>query len=168
MNDQTESPATKPETTKAVSTRRRNLGFNELRDEMDRLWESIMPSSWRGLTAFGRQHLMPALDVFEKGGSLQVQAELPGIKPEDIDIEIADDALTITGEKKDEREVTEDNYFRTERSFGRFRRQITLPPGADTEHVEAHFSNGVLRIEVPVKAPEPVTKRVEIQTEPTF
>ena len=108
---------------------------------------------------------MPAIDVFEKDGKLHVQAELPGMKPEDIEIEVTGEGLTISGEKKDEREVKEDNYYRAERSYGRFRREIVLPAGTDTGLVQASFKDGVLKVEVPLKTPEETRKKIEVRTE---
>jgi HSP20 family protein len=130
---------------------------------MDRLWESFAPLGWRPFAASGRGQLMPTLDVFEKEGILHVQAELPGLTPQDVQIEVAGDALTISGEKKDEREVKEENYYRSERRYGSFRRQVALPPGADTDQVQATFKDGVLRLEIPVKAAPVASKKIEIK-----
>jgi HSP20 family protein len=151
-----------PETSRTVPARPRVLGFPDLRDEMDRLWETLMPSAWGPFRSLARGQLMPALDVFEKDGKLHLHTELPGMTAKDIEIEITDDALTITGEKKDEREVKEEYFYRAERSYGRFRRKIALPIGADTNHVDAHFKDGVLEIEVPIKSAEAATKKIEI------
>jgi HSP20 family protein len=163
MTNQTEAPGEKSETPQAVtSPRPRFPGFPDLFDEMDRLWGTYIPAPWRFRTA-GGQRIMPALDIFEKDGKLHINAELPGMNDKDIEIEVTDDALTISGEKRDEREVKEDNYYRTERSYGRFRRQVALPPGADTDHVAAAFKDGVLKIEVPVKAPTTTVKKIAVK-----
>jgi HSP20 family protein len=164
MTSQNETPAKDAEAPKSVTTTQpRRLGFPDLFDEMDRFWESFMPAPWR--SAFGRQKMMPALDVFEKDGNLQINAELPGMKDTDIEIEVTADALTISGEKRDEREVKEDNYYRSERSYGSFRRQVALPAGADTDHVEATFKDGVLKISVPVKTAETSAKKIAVKTD---
>jgi HSP20 family protein len=152
-----------PETPKEVATRPRVLGLSDLRDEMDRLWETLMPSPWRPFRFIGRQQLSPALDVYEKDGKLHVRAELPGISAKDVEVEISNEALTISGEKKEEREVKEENYYRAERSYGKFRRQVALPPGADAAHVEARFRDGVLEVEIPVKPAETGAKKVEVK-----
>jgi HSP20 family protein len=173
MTNQTEPDGAHPaaaetnpaEPTKALAGRSRMPGFADLFDEMDRFWATFpsVPSRFR---SFGRQRLMPALDVFEKDGKMQIHAELPGMKDSDIEIEIDDDVLTISGEKRDEREVKEDNYYRSERTYGSFRRQVALPAGADTDQVEAKFKDGVLKIEVPIKTtPEPARKKVEVKTD---
>jgi HSP20 family protein len=163
MTNQTQVPAKEAETPKAVTTTRpRRLAFPDWLEEMDRFWDSFMPMPWRLHTA-GRQRLMPALDVFEKDGKLHINAELPGIQQKDIEIEVAEDTLTISGEKRDEREVKEDNYYRSERSYGSFRRQVGLPAGADTDNVTATFKDGVLKVEVPVKATEPAKRKIEVK-----
>jgi HSP20 family protein len=163
MTSQTEPAGQDAEPPKSVATTQpRRLGFPDLFDEMDRFWETFMTAPWRS-RAFGRQKMMPALDVFEKEGKLHINAELPGMKDKDIEIEITGDGLTISGEKRDEREVKEDNYYRSERSYGSFRRQVALPAGADTEHVEASFRDGVLNIAIPVKAPEASVKKIEVK-----
>jgi HSP20 family protein len=139
------------------------LTFPDLFDEMDRFWETFTTAPWRGFRTPGHQRLIPALDVFEKEGKFHVQAELPGMTDKDIEIEITDDALTISGEKRDEREVKEDNYYRSERSYGSFRRQVALPAGADTDQVEATFKDGVLKIAIPVKPAETPKKKIEVK-----
>jgi HSP20 family protein len=163
MTNQPETPTKAAETPKEISTRPRTLRIPDFFDEMDRFWGQVMPARWR--SAFGRGQPMPALDVFEKEGKLHVEAELPGMQDKDIEIEITDDALTISGEKKEEREVKEDNYYRSERSYGMFRRQVVLPAGADTDHAEAKFKDGVLKIEIPVKAAETAKKKIEVKAD---
>jgi HSP20 family protein len=163
MTNQPETPAKEAEAPKSVTTTQpRRLGFPDLFDEMDRFWETFMLAPWRSRT-FGRQKMMPALDVFEKEGKLHINAELPGMTDKDIEIEVTHDALTISGEKHDEREVKEDNYYRSERSYGSFRRQVALPAGTDTDHVEATFKDGVLKIAIPVMAAASA-KKIEVKT----
>jgi HSP20 family protein len=163
MTNQTEAQTKDGETSKAVATARpRRLGFPDLFDEMDRLWETFMPTPWR-FRAAGSQRIMPALDIFEKDGKLHINAELPGMQDKDIEIEVADDVLTISGEKRDEREVKEDHYYRSERSYGSFQRQVALPAGADTDNVEAAFKDGVLKIAMPVKAATSSAKKIEVR-----
>jgi HSP20 family protein len=108
---------------------------------------------------------MPALDVFEEDGKLHINAELPGMQEKDIEIEVTDGTLTISGEKRDEREIKEDNYYRSERSYGSFRRLVALPAGADTDEVDATFKDGVLKIVIPVTATAPSAKRIEVKKE---
>jgi HSP20 family protein len=161
MTNQAETPTKEQEAPKAVTTTRpRRLGLPDLFEEMDRFWETFMPA-WR-LRSAG-QRVMPALDVFEKEGKLHINAELPGLQDRDIEIEVTDDVLTISGEKRDEREVKEDNFYRSERSYGSFRRQVALPPGVDTDNVEATFKEGVLQIAMPIKAATTSARKIEVR-----
>ena len=146
---------------KSVAPKPRALGFPDLRDEMDRLWETVMSAPWRPFQHFERRAL-PVMDVFEKEGRLHVRAELPGMTDKDIEITVTGDALTISGEKKEEREVKEENYYRSERTYGRFSRQVALPAGADAENATAQFKNGVLEVVVPLRAPA-AKKKVDIK-----
>jgi HSP20 family protein len=146
---------------RSLTPRRRVVGFPDLREEMDRIWEAMTAAPLRPLQYLARQ-TFPAIDVFEKDGKLQVRAELPGMTEKDLEIEIAGEALTISGEKTQEMEVKEESYYRSERSYGRFSRQVALPPGADPEQTTARFKDGVLEIEVPLKAVE-AKKKIEIR-----
>ena len=150
------------ETEKSVAVKPRSLGFSDLRDEMDRLWETVVTAPWRPFQFLGPQKALPALDAFEKDGAFHVRAELPGMTEKDVEITVTANALTISGEKKEEHEVKEENYYRAERSYGKFTRQVALPAGADTEQATARFKDGVLEVDVPIKAVE-AKKKVEIQ-----
>ena len=90
-----------------------------------------------------------------------IKAELPGMKEEDVDVSVTGDRLTIKGEKKAETEVKEDDYYRSERSYGMFTRSIDLPPDIDTEKIEANYENGVLEISIP-KTPEFKSKKISV------
>jgi HSP20 family protein len=109
----------------------------------------------------------PAVDVREQNGQLQVHAELPGLKPEDVKVEVTDDALIIRGERKYEREHQAGKAYRSERRYGEFYREIALPEGVKADQAKAQFNNGVLEVTVPI--PEEVSRRREIpiQTEAT-
>ncbi len=100
-------------------------------------------------TARTLRRWMPAMDVVETGDHYVLTADLPGLKPEDVDIEVADRVLTVSGERKSETETTKDGYHRVERAFGSFKRSVTLPEGVNAEAVEAAFENGVLEIRIP-------------------
>jgi HSP20 family protein len=103
----------------------------------------------------------PAIEVSEANGNYVVRAELPGLKPEDVKLEIEDDALVLQGERKEEREEDEGGVHRTEIRYGRFYRSIPLPDGANAEQARAKFENGVLEVTIPV--PEQRAQRKEIQ-----
>jgi HSP20 family protein len=146
---------------RSMIPRLRMVGLPDLREEMDRIWEAMTAARLRPFQYLARQSF-PAIDVFEKDGRLQVRAELPGMTGEDIEIEVVGQALTINGEKKQENEIKEESYHRSERIYGRFSRQVALPPGADPDQSTARFKDGVLEIEVPLKAAE-ARKKIHIR-----
>src|SRR3954464_15303318 len=114
-----------------------------LRQVMDRLLEDafVMPRGGEGQTWGG-----PALNVYEEGDQLTVEAQLPGIKPDDLDINVEQGVLTISGETVAEEERKERNYFVREHRTGRFSRSLRLPATYNTENCTANFEHGVLRL----------------------
>jgi len=130
-----------------------------LRDAMDRLFEEslVWPRSFFGLSAE-----VPAVDVYETKENLIVKASIPGTKPEDIDVSVVGDILTIKGEFKKEEDVTEENYVRRERRYGSFTRSLTLPASVDADNASADFENGVLKLTLP-KRPEARAKTIQIK-----
>ena len=95
----------------------------------------------------------PSVDVSETDDEVQVTADLPGLTEKDVEVTLEDGALTIRGEKKEEREEKKRNYHLVERSYGRFERAVALPHGIDPGKVKARFRNGVLHVTLP-KTPE--------------
>lgn len=91
----------------------------------------------------------PLLDICEDEKEITVKAELPGLEPDDIDVNITQGRLTIKGEKKFEDEEKKDNYHRIERSYGSFQRSVSLPPNVDTTKINAKFKNGILNLVIP-------------------
>ena len=132
-----------------------------LRDAMDRLFEDsfIRP---RGLLAPLRAADL-AIDMFETKDDVVVKATLPGLKPEDVEITITGDTLTIRGESKEESEVKEEDYIRKERRYGSFCRAVTLPSGLKSDKAEATFENGVLALRIP-KSEEIKPKSIKVKT----
>lgn len=120
-----------------------------LHNEMDDLFDSF----FRGLDKpFPGYKTWPAIDVAEDENSIQVRAEVPGCKAEDIDISVYGNTLTISGEKKMKEEKKEKGYYHVESSYGTFRREITLPTDVDSEKVDATYKDGVLSITMPKSA----------------
>jgi HSP20 family protein len=108
----------------------------------------------------------PAVDIYETGDSLVVEAELPGVDPKDIDVTIDDRVLTVRGERTHEKEVTDENYYRVERAYGLFHRSVKLPADAAADKVKATYDAGVLRVMVPKTEPKkPKSVPVTIQAE---
>ncbi len=104
----------------------------------------------------------PMVDIFEEDGKIVVKADLPGVKKEDISINVENRILTLKGERVKEDEVKEDNFFRRERSFGSFQRSFTLPADIKTEDIKANFKEGILKIEIPMPE-EKKAKQIEIK-----
>ena len=106
---------------------------------------------------------LPAVDTYEKDGAIVVKAELPGMKKEDISIDVKNNLLTISGERKHEEEAKESDYYRCERFYGKFQRSFTLPDSVDAEQVDATYKDGVLEVKLP-KTEESQTKKIEIKS----
>ncbi len=104
----------------------------------------------------------PAIDVTQNNGQLKVHADLPGLKPEDVQVEVSDDALILRGERKYEHEEKKKGVYRSERRYGQFYRAIPLPQGAKTEEAKAQFKNGVLEVTLPV--PEQKSRQIPIES----
>ena len=103
----------------------------------------------------------PAMDLVEADDHFVLKADLPGLSEGDVSIEVQDNVLTVSGERKSEHERKERGWYRIERSFGRFSRSLTLPEGVDADKVTASFDRGVLEVRVP-KPEEKKPKRVQI------
>ena len=104
-----------------------------------------------------------AIDMYETKNDVMVRAALPGVKPEQVEVTITGDALTIRGESKDENEIKEENYVRKERRYGSFSRCVTLPSGVKADKAEATFENGVLTLKIP-KTEEAKPKTIKVKT----
>ena len=107
------------------------------------------------------QRWIPAMDLVESDDHFVLKADLPGLGEDDVSIEIRDNALTISGERKSEQEQTERGWYRVERSTGRFSRSLTLPEGVDPDGVTAEFDKGVLEVRIP-KPEQRKPRRVQI------
>ena len=105
----------------------------------------------------------PAVDVFERDGNVVVKAEMPGIEADKVDVTVSDGELRISGERKEEKEVKEEHYYRSERSFGRIYRAIALPEGCDVDKVGATARDGVVEVVIPKKAAA-VGKKIEVKS----
>lgn len=109
----------------------------------------------------------PYVEVFEKPGELVIRAELPGLRKEQIKVEITEGELTISGERKEEEEKKEKGFYRSERSYGSFLRTIPIPEGAKIENATAAVKDGVLEVKMPVAKIETPRRRIEITDEAT-
>jgi len=120
--------------------------LSRFHDEMDDLISSFFQPWESPLWRTGR---WPAIDVTEKDDHFLVHAEVPGCKPDDIDISVSGNILSISGEKKQQEEVKEKGYYHAERVFGSFRRDLTLSGDLDPNKIEATYKDGILNIKVP-------------------
>lgn len=130
------------------------------KDEMNRMFDDFF--SFRPTTLFNSEW-MPDMDVEDTGKEISIRAEVPGLDEKDLNVNVQDNVLTISGEKKEEknRKDKNDNVIYSERKFGSFSRSFTLPEGADAEKIKASFKKGVLEIEIP-KNPSVQPKKIEI------
>jgi HSP20 family protein len=119
-----------------------------LREAMDRLFEESFVHP-RGMLAPVEGAATLALDVFESDDDVTVRASIPGVNPDDIDISVTGDVLTIKGETSEEREEKQGNYHLRERRYGAFQRSVNLPAPVNTDKAEAEFKNGVLTLTLP-------------------
>jgi HSP20 family protein len=138
--------------------------FDSLRREVDRLFDEFHPFGWRmpgAHSVFGFESpklgsgawtLAPAMDLIEKENEYEISAELPGIDENNVEIKLSNNTLTIKGEKKQEKEEKQKDYYLSERRFGSFQRAFALPDGVDTDEIEANFIKGVLTVKLPKTA----------------
>jgi HSP20 family protein len=128
-------------------------------DEFDRALQPFLSADEAGATIAWT----PTVEITEQDGKYRILAELPGLSPDDVRVEVEDDALVLQGERQVEREGTEGGMRRSERQFGFFYRRIPLPEGANPEQAKAKFRDGILEITIP--APDRQAKRRQIQIE---
>jgi HSP20 family protein len=135
-----------------------------LRDTMDRIFDErlMRPLTWR---SFDGEALSPALDVHENGDEIVVEAALPGMAPEDVDITITGQTLTLRGEMKASSAENGDQYLYRERRFGTFHRQLQLPVRVEGERADATFEHGVLTLRIP-KADEVKPRQIQVRAAP--
>jgi HSP20 family protein len=135
-------------------------------DEMDRLFEDFGFGPRFLIPQFEGAEWWPEIEVAEREGKIVITADLPGLKPDDIEVDVNRGELTIKGERRNEHEEKDERYYHRERRYGAFVRTIPLPEGVDPEKVEASFKNGVLEVVVPAPAEEKEGgRKVEIRSQ---
>jgi HSP20 family protein len=132
-----------------------------LRQAMDRLFEDSFVRPSRALAALG-EAAAPVLDVYQTPNEVVVKAALPGLKPQDVNIDITGDTLTIKGETKAEHEIKREDYLYQERRYGAFSRSVVLPTGLKPDKAEAVLEDGVLTLTIP-KAEEVKPKTIKVK-----
>ncbi len=124
--------------------------LNTIQNEMNRLFNTFFePSEAQGGAPAPTRRWLPAMDLVESGDEFVLRADLPGLSENDVNIELEDSVLTISGERKSEHEQRKEGYYRLERASGSFSRSLTLPEGVDPEKVQASFDRGVLEVRIP-------------------
>lgn len=138
---------------------------SRLRHDIDRVFNEFMGAGQLPQVFYGNSegNVLPSTEVKEDKNSVVVTVELPGLEQDDIDVSVHDQMVTISGEKRQETEKKEDDYFMTERSYGKFSRSMTLPFQVDPDSVKASYKNGVLSLTIPKPAqPEKQAKRIPV------
>jgi HSP20 family protein len=174
MKEETKKKATELATTEAKPvTTPTPFGFmRRFATDMEQLFEDF--KGFQVPSLFGREFFpftrefehvdwSPEIEVRQKDGEFIVRTDLPGLKKDDVKVELTDNLLTISGERKEEKEEKREGYYRSERSYGSFYRQIPLPEGAKTDTATAEFTDGVLQITMQAAQREPKVRRVEIK-----
>ena len=151
---------------KALATRREEP-FNLLRQmtsELDRMFDEPWSFFQFPVPTLDSAAWTPKVDVMTKDNKLVARVDLPGMKKEDVSVELVDGLLTLSGERKKETREEKDNYYREEREYGSFCRTVPLPKGVKPDDVKATFANGVLEVSIPLPAPaaEPKARKIEV------
>ena len=141
-------------------------------EEMDRLYGDFrfggapqvprLELPWKSRES-GESAWLPSLEVTERGGKLIIRADVPGLTKDDVKVEVSDDVLRIEGERRQEREDKRKGVYRSERTYGRFYREVPLPEGVDPEQATASFKNGVLEVTMPAPPPAAKGRRVPVE-----
>jgi len=150
--------------------------FDSLRQEIDRLFDEFRPFNWRFPFArpspafepswprFESWQAAPAMDLAETDGEYEITAELPGMDEKNIDIKLSNGMLTIKGEKSEEKEEKDKEYYLSERRYGSFQRSFQMPEGIDADKIAGSFAKGVLTVKLPKTAEaKKSAKKIEIK-----
>ena len=133
--------------------------LQSIQHEVNRLFGSFLDP--HAGVEIGARRWLPAVDLVEEGDHYVLRADVPGVSQDDLKVELEDNVLTLSGERKSEHEERKDGYYRIERASGSFSRSLTLPEGVDPDAIEARFERGVLEVRIP-KPAERKPRRVAI------
>jgi HSP20 family protein len=136
--------------------------LSSLQNDMNRLFDTFFDTPTAGNGGNAQRRWIPAMDLVETEDHFVLKADLPGLTEQDVSIDVEGDVLTVSGERTAENEEKGDGYLRVERSYGAFRRSLTLPEGVEADAVTATFDRGVLEIRIP-KPEQRKPRRVAIQ-----
>jgi HSP20 family protein len=132
-----------------------------MHNELNRMFDSSVLRNFRSDEDISFGLWNPAVDLYEKEDSFVIKAELAGVDKDNISIDLKDGVLTLSGERSNDSEAEEDDYYRRERTYGKFRRAFSLPADVDADKIKADFKDGVLKITVP-KPEERKPKQITI------
>ena len=136
--------------------------LSSLQNDMNRLFNTFFDTPTATNGGASPRRWIPAMDLVETDDHFVLKADLPGLSEDDVHIDVEDNVLTVSGERKAQHEDKREGYVRVERSYGSFRRSLTLPEGVAPEAVSASFDRGVLEVHIP-KPEERKPRRVAIQ-----
>jgi HSP20 family protein len=136
--------------------------ISSLQSEMNRLFNTFFDTPTTGGNGSAARRWVPSMDLVETEEHFVLRADLPGLSEEDVAIELEDNVLTVSGERKAEHEDKKEGFYRMERSFGQFRRSLTLPDGVNADAIAATFDRGVLEVRIP-KPEQRKPRKVAIQ-----
>ena len=139
--------------------------LRQMTSELDRMLDDPWTIRWPALQIGQEAMWSPKVDVFEKDNRLITKVDLPGVKKEDMSVEVADGQLQLSGVRKSETEEKNDNVYRSECEYGQFFRSVPLPPGVTADDIKATFANGVLEVSMPLPA-KANGRKVPIQEAP--
>jgi HSP20 family protein len=122
-----------------------------MQERMNKLFEDVMKSPYRSDEGLSTPSWAPAVDIYETDKEIVMKAELPEMQEKDIEIKVEDNILILSGERRMEKEVKEENYHRIERAYGSFNRSFTLPRTVDRDNIKASYKDGVLKVLLPKK-----------------
>jgi HSP20 family protein len=123
--------------------------LQSIQQEMNRLFGSVFDTQAGGRNGDSLRRWIPAMDLVEEGEHYVLRADLPGVEESDVNIELEDNVLTISGERRSKSEESREGYYRIERASGAFSRSLTLPEGIDPASIRASFEKGVLEVTIP-------------------
>lgn len=141
--------------------------MRQMTSELDRLfgdWSSFRLPSFDSIARANAGQWLPTIEVVSTGNALVTRVDLPGMKKEDVSVEVDDGRLTLSGERRRQHEEKQDDVLRSECQYGSFYRSVPLPAGAQIDKIAATFADGVLEVTVPVEVKKVAGKKVPIET----
>jgi HSP20 family protein len=132
-----------------------------LQDRINRLFEESFPGAAGKEEEISLCAWRPVVDIYDAGDAIVIKAELPGVKKEDVSIEVKGNSLTLKGERVQDEEIAEESYYRRERCCGTFQRVFTLPDTVGAEHIKASFKDGILKVEI-TKPQQQAPKQISV------